>query len=481
MRKNRIVALAGCLIMGFCGGCGGGNITPKIPDTKLVDYESYRDKQNISITAWDFPELEYDAANGFDTERNNAIIEDMVAANIDILNLTGRNSLYVNNSRSSDPKYLGKTNMELTKEQIALCNKHGIKTVAFGPNTGGDNENVIYSEEFFPDFSDCEGFYGFMPWDEPLESVMGKLGNYARIFNNVYAGTDAVFHVNLLPSYGAPFVSGGFDYESYLERYCETVLSEVAGTKWLMVDSYPVMSNGELWSSYLFDLLMLKTYALEYGAFSQLSILSTATEASMNARTPDKEEMATEAFTALAFGMDGLAWYTYSTPRLPEDADGKAPVKLDGTKTEHYYDLKAVNDALKAFGHVYKCFEWRGVILNGRKQTAAMNFIKRNTNVNEWVLDPSDTKSLKSVACKDDYIIGVMKDARGNDGFMVVNYSDKKTHANINMEFEFTNINYLRVYKNGTMEDLSVADNKITLPLQYGEGAFIIPYYKNTI
>ena len=72
MKKKRIFALASCCILavGACGcNFGGGNASDTIPDTTLVDYESYKGKQNITLTAWDFPQLEYLDGVGYDTPR----------------------------------------------------------------------------------------------------------------------------------------------------------------------------------------------------------------------------------------------------------------------------------------------------------------------------------------------------------------------------------------------------------------------------
>ncbi len=468
MRKKGILALALSALIGVCGfsACGGNadSTSDTKKDTQLMDYESYKGERNISITAWDFPTLEYSETLGYNTEKNNQLISDIKNAGFDILNLTGRNSLYINNAE----------NIQLTKEQIALCNANGLKSVVFGSNTTGENENCIFTDNY-PDFSECEGFYGFMPWDEPHAPIMNKLAGYARQFNETYKNNpDAVYLVNLLPSYAELFTSGG--YSDYLKTYCETVLSEVEGEKWLMVDSYPILENGKLMTNFLYDLMMLKTYALEYDASAHMCLMSTATGNKM--RSPTKEELYTQVYTALAFGMDAYSWYTYCTPREVAIPDGSAPVKLDGTKTELYDAVKEVNLTVKSFGHVYKCFEWQGLLLNSDKQTSAMNMITRNTELRDWVMTADETDTLLSVSCDNDYIIGVMKDELGNDGFMVSNYSDMATSADIALDFVFDGANYLRVYKNGEMEDIALTDGEATLSLAYGEGAFIIPYYK---
>ena len=66
--------------------------------------------------------------------------------------------------------------------------------------------------------------------------------------NLSYAGTDTTFMVNLLPSYASDF-NGNTNwwessiesldknaYKNYLQTYCDTVLSQVQGEKWLSMD-----------------------------------------------------------------------------------------------------------------------------------------------------------------------------------------------------------------------------------------------------
>lgn len=373
MKNKKIIALSLGAMFGLsaCGFSACGLITPGgtsqsssdagVKDTVLVDYEKYKEERDYKITAWDFPYLEYSKTTGYDTEKNNQLMKDIKDAGFDILNLTGYHSLYINSEE----------NIERTKEQIALANKNGLQTVVFGSNTTEDNENCVFTKNY-PDFSDCEGFYGFMPWDEPHESVMGKLGTYADMFNDVYKNTDAKYLVNLLPSYATLFNSGG--YGQYLESYCDTVLSQVEGEKWLMVDSYPVLEDGTLMTNFLYDLMMLKVYAQNNDAYAHMCLMATATGDKM--RTPSKEELYTQVYTSLAFGMNAYSWYTYSTPRELQIPDGSAAVMRDGTKTETYYDVQEVNQTVKSFGYVYNSFTWKGVMLGSDKQGASMNIVR---------------------------------------------------------------------------------------------------------
>lgn len=71
-----------------------------------------------------------------------------------------------------------------------------------------------------------------------------------------------------------------------------------------------------------------------------------------------------------------------------------------------------------------------------------------------------------------------MEDELENEGFMIANYSDKATSADIDVILAFNGANRLRVYKQGKVEEITLEDGETTISLDYGEGAFVIPYYK---
>lgn len=189
-------------------------------------------------------------------------------------------------------------------------------------------------------------------------------------------GADAVFMVNLYPSYADLFRSGG--YSDYLKSYCETVLSQVEGKKYLSVDSYAIRADKQLETYLLYDIAMVKKYSLEYDTLSHICLQSSMT--SVKNRIPEQSEYAVQAYAALALGMDSISWYTYITPEEDGYGDGSAPVNQNGTKNAAYEALKKVNNDIAAFGYAYKCFDWKGVVLNPVTQTSAMNLILKTAN-----------------------------------------------------------------------------------------------------
>ncbi len=436
-----------------------------------IDYEQYKDEYYIDIAAWGFPTLEYDETNGYDTEANNAFAQDMKEAGFTIVNHAGRSNLRPGAHGSAEEVE------ELISQRVELFEQNGLKSAVYCSNytKGGIDGKGASWWDFdltgMPDFSDSEGFYGLLVWDEPYPEVMTKLASYAEMFNQTYSGTDAVFMVNLYPSYASIFSSGG--YSDYLKNYCETVLSVVDGTKYLSVDSYAVRADKLLSSYLLYDIAMVKKYSIEYNTLSHICLQSSMT--STKNRIPEQSEYAVQAYAALALGMDSLSWYTYITPEEEGYGDGSAPVDQDGTKNDAYYDLKKVNNDIAAFGYAYKCFDWKGVVLNPVTQTAAMNLILKNRELLDYVYTADDLNTVSSIESDQDFMMGVMEDANGDEGFMLVNYCSLADAQNSVIDIEFTEADSLMIWRNGEKQTVSLENNSITLTLAQGEGVFMVP------
>ena len=64
---------------------------------------------------------------------------------------------------------------------------------------------------------------------------------------------------------------------------------------------------------------------------------------------------------------------------------------------------------------------------------------------------------------------------------MVVNYgnTDNMTHATSEIKLTFNgNVNKVLVYENGKATVMDLTGNQLTLNLEIGEGAFVIPFSK---
>ena len=465
-----------------------------IDEIKLMNYAAYAANNFFNVIAWNYPAL--DESNGYNNDANIAIATQMKAAGIKVVNLTGKNLLVITDQAS----------IEKTRQIINFFWSQGLQTSAFAGNTRGMEEdkegNLVFGNmpaDFtqldMPDFSDCAGFIGFMFWDEPTEedTVMTKLADLAIKFNNVYAGTNVTFMNNLLPSYASRF-SQTSAYIAYVEEYCEKVLSKVKGEKWLSVDSYPVKADYSLDKAFLLDLGVLKTNAMEVGAHAHVALQSSGFENSQSSakkRIPTEAEMRMQAYAAMAFGIDSISWFSYS----PSGSDSETFytfVDNAGTITDTtaYNAFTKVNTELAKIGAVYSAFTWKGIILGRGTYSTSNKDYSAFTNVmgkiGAYELKATDTKHLSSIEKSQryyNYLMGVMQDGCGNEGYVLCNYnalgsaSGNKSQT-ITLTFK-TDVSKVVIYRGGEMSEVdtttSGANRTLAISLATGEGVIVLP------
>ena len=459
----------------------------------LMDYAAYAANNFFTTIAWNYPAL--DESNEYINEKNIAIATQMKNTGIKVVNLTGVNLLVLNTKEA----------IEKTHQIIKFFWSQGLKTVAFAANNV-ENFNVDFTQIGTPDFSDCEGFIGFLHWDEPTEddTTMSKLADLAIQFNNVYAGSDVTFMVNLLPSY-APYFQGEETswwggssttldkdvFKAYVKEYCDKVLSQVKGEKWLSIDSYPINKDESLHDTFLLDLGVIKYYAMQYGAHAHVALQSSGFGTADNdtkARIPTEAEMRMQAYAALAFGMDSISWFTYS----PSGSDSETFytfVDNDGNITDQtaYDAFTAVNTELNAIGAVYSAFKWKGIILGAGKNNDGLfsddadynAFETVSGQIGDYELSATDTKHLSSVSTNKtnwNYLMGVMEDGCGNEGYVLCNYNsheeDRDQTITLNFDKDITEV---VIYRGGVAQTVSVTNRTLTVDLATGEGVIILP------
>ncbi|MBE7078386.1 MAG: hypothetical protein E7380_00805 [Clostridiales bacterium] len=448
----------------------------------LMDYDSYL-QNTLDVIAWYHPEL--DSANGYDNANNDEIAEKMVNAGIKAVYLDGMYHIELNSA----------ANIEATRQIIKFFWKHGIKTIAFADV---DVDNPAFGVNEIPDFSDCEGFIGFLMADEPTSENFEKIAAYAEQFNTLYAGTDVTFMVNLFPSYASIFQenSNSFwgssstlnktTYKTYLQAYCDDVLSNIDGEKWLSLDTYPVNADYTLTDTFLFDLAMLKYYSLSANATSHVALQSSGwveNENSDKNRMPTEAEMRMQAYAAMAFGIDSISWWSYSDKRGDNQSNPT-------DSNENYEPFATVNNELAAIEKVYKAFDWKGVIIG--KSDKGNNFSGKNADydayntvqgeLGTYKLSASNTKHLSSVATNQNrlnYLLGVMEDMNGNEGYVLANYNTLKANNNnaaqtVTLTFK-TGVTKVVIYHNGIYSEVDVSNGELKISLKTGDGVIILP------
>ena len=426
--------------------------------------------------AWYHPPL--DTSNNYDNATNDAIAQTMKDGGFTMVMLGGRQNI----------AWDSEANVTAMRNVIDMFYRNGIKTIL---STGNwlNNEDK-YHLNYVPDFSNHEGFAGFFAWDEPLptEAALNGLANYAEWYKGVYADVEVPFMVNLNPSYSSLFSGsteyGEIDYKTYAEyvkAYCDIVLSKFDGTsiqKFLSVDTYPIQSDGTLLKNFLYDMAVLKANAVESDAHMQVILQANGLSGEYT-----EEQFRLQLYTALAFGADNVAWYAYA----PNNGMSNCPLDAEGNPTDVYTALQTVNSELATFGSLFKDYAWKGVFMSSPSkglwgwgedaQYKAYQMVKDEAVFAKYLLTSAEdkTESFSSITSSgSNYIVSLMEDENGNEGFVAVNYSAIKDNKTLQLTFKGKELGQYAIYKNGKMETVQIGTSGYTLTLAPGEGAFIV-------
>lgn len=351
------------------------------------------------------------------------------------------------------------------------------------PYYGTDNR---YIDTLNFDLRDYDIIKGVYMWDEPtaqnFEEISRKIVPW---WNEKYAATET-FLINLLPSYAgdhlgvteAEYVNGS-QYQGYVTKYVNEVLSKVNGDKVLSLDHYPLRYNdsGEfLTDNYLHDLAVVSKAAHALDDCTFMTYIQ-AYKANGITYPSTKSEIAFQLNTSLAFGAKQFDFYRYLSM-------GEELGIVQGgwnyescIKGDLYYSVKAALGDLHFLDDVYMYFDWEGVkSYSGTTSYSQTAF----NNIADFTL--SSVPGIKSLTSSQDTLLGYYKDARGRNGYLAVNYTLPSKNAVDEVTMTF-NKGYTKalVYTEGAAYTYNVVDGKIDLTINPGESAFVIPYDNDSI
>ena len=108
-------------------------------------------------------------------------------------------------------------------------------------------------------------------------------------------------------------------------------------------------------------------------------------------------------------------------------------------------------------------------------------------HLGDYKLTTSSTKNLSKVKHSNNslnYLLSVMEDMNGNEGYVLVNYNNAEengvdaqgTNKKHTITLEFSrNVTKVVIYRNGVASEVSVENGKIQIPMAVYEGVIIIP------
>ena len=204
-------------------------------------------------------------------------------------------------------------------------------------------------EEVLEKIADMVNFYskysnviGYEIMDEPSTANYSRLAKIVDYIKKNDPGR--VAYINLFPNYASSSQLGTSSYSEYLNKFISIVKPQI-----LSVDHYPSMfANGSIDSSKN-DYYSNAKYLMDIYNSSgiQPMIISLLTE-HYHFRKISANEIAFQISVNLAFGMKRLSYYTYSVDAL---SASNAAVDKNYKKTQHFYDVQAINTWASSIGN----------------------------------------------------------------------------------------------------------------------------------
>lgn len=382
---------------------------------------------------------------------------------------------------SSNPNYITDANYRLVKESglnviyglyermeinatkallaIDTASNTGIKYLISDSNIMGGSDDKELMDQNLAKYNKKSAYLGNLVTDEPAMKSFDLLGavheNYRKSMPN------SIFYINLLPTYATKnqlFVDktnegGGRatldDYRTYINAYISKVKP-----KYLSYDFYPVEGSfPNLKDGYFDNMSIIRQAALKqnipFWVFIQTCSFGGGT------RVPNKAEIFWQVNTALAYGAQGIQYFTYWLP-LEGTGWGGGMISKTGTKTAIYDYVKEMNSQIAACDAVLMNSKSVGVMVNGASPTA----IPSSDIISGYKELTSLSGSLKT-------LVGCFNH-NGKSAYYVVNNSIN-TSGSITLNFS-RNVS-ASVYQNTGKS--AKTGNSLTLSLSAGEGVLV--------
>ncbi len=221
--------------------------------------------------------------------------------------------------------------------------KAGIKMIIHCPELEKETEKIVKR------FMNHPAIDGYFLRDEPGRSAFSTLGEWAR---KIQAIDNKHFcYLNLLPNYASPEQLGTETYREHVQLFIKEVPLQI-----LSFDHYPVVldpsGNRVLRGEWYENLEIFSDEAQKAGKPFWAFALTVAHGPYP---IPTPAEIRLQVYSNLAYGAQGIQYFTYWTPSINEGFDfHHAPIDYDTKKRTEIYDyIKQMNLEIKSLSNVF--------------------------------------------------------------------------------------------------------------------------------
>jgi hypothetical protein len=332
-------------------------------------------------------------------------------------------------------------NAESMAKALEIAKKTGIKMIVSCPELKTNTRETVRR------FMSHPAVAGYMLRDEPSRSDFPELGKWAK---EIRAVDDHHFcYLNLFPNYANEQQLGTKTYKEHVDLF----IAEVP-IQQLSFDHYPVVGDS-LRSCWYENLEIFSEAARKAGKPFWAFALSVAHGPYP---IPTIAQLRLQVYSDLAYGAQGIQYFTYWTPFDTVWKYNNAPITLEGKRTAVYDRVRLVNREIKNLSGVFLNSKVISVVHTG-------NTIPAGTK--PLTLLPQPIKVLKTKGMG--AVVSVLKN--GENNFLVVVNRDFNKPMSLTIECD---PKVKKVLKDGSL----VPANAYTSTLEIDPGDVAIYMWK---
>lgn len=377
----------------------------------------------------------------------------------------------------------------IVDERIFALSQEKDGLIGEGKKFASEQELDDFIRDCIKEYKHQEGFYGVQLMDEPFHPRLKAVGQVFRALRRV---DDSIFiHCNLnpliTPSLAYQICPPGKNlidcYENYLSMFVEE-----SGSDYIMMDTYPFHKSPDkshIDRYYFSGLECVARVCKKYGKEMHIVMQSFG----MNTRNkvyhvlPNEQRLQYQKNVLICFGVKEFAYFTYWTKQMNRSngemfPDGKAMMTRNGEKTKTWYHVQKINKELATLAPLLLNFEYC---------TNAF-FLKTPFCTTPTFLETTrggELSQVKSVENDREIVLVSELYDKAKDQYMIcaMNPTDperyRKKHKKEKQLTVLTfdeKYNAADVYQNGKWKTAALEDGKLSIYLNSGDGAIILPY-----
>ena len=284
---------------------------------------------------------------------------------------------------------------------LDACRAAGLKAIVSDPRTADYDWAAVDAAKakinvasLVAEVGQHPAVFGYFLRDEPPVNWFPGLEKVASPLREL--APEKWAYINLFPDYAETWQLGTTNYAEYLERFIATCHPKI-----ISYDNYSLLDDGSVRANYWSNLEAIRSACKKHGLEFWNIVLSVA---HFSYREASAADLRFEAYTTLAYGGRGLAWFTYFAP--PVGGYRAAPVDQFGHRTITWHLMQNVNLQVQNLGPTLLQLTSDDVYHIGKIPTGAKG---------------PPTNSLISTVTGDDFLVGEFAHRNGARYVMIAN------------------------------------------------------------